>query len=139
MLYEVKVLISYLWLYFANIVRTSTSGLDSKIVWFYASVIMNPIKLELKIDKRKSLAHQGCREGLGHFLSWWPFQTGQSPCWVRSHVRSQPCLRAGRVWHTPTLGPLSALHTRSLTCYLKSPLHLTFKTAALLPSHFSCR
>lgn len=54
MLYEVKILIFYLRLYFANIVRTSTSGLDSKIVWFYASVKMNPIKLELKIDKRKS-------------------------------------------------------------------------------------
>lgn len=97
MLYEVKVLISYLRLYFANVVRTSTSGLDSKIVWFYASVKMNPIKLELKIDKRKSLVHQGCREGLGHFLSWWPFQTGQSPCGVRSHVcaHSPACGRAG--------------------------------------------
>lgn len=77
-----KILISYLRLYFANIVRTSTSGLDSKIVWFYASVKINPIKLELKIDKRKSLVQQGCQEGLGHFLSRWPFKTGQSPCRV---------------------------------------------------------
>lgn len=58
-------MISYLRLYFANIVRTSTSGLDSKIVWFYASVKMNPIKLELKIDKREPLVQQGCQEGLG--------------------------------------------------------------------------
>lgn len=96
MLYEVKVLISYLRLYFANIVRTSTSGLDSKIVWFYASVKMNPIKLELIIDKRKSLVQQGCQEGLGHFLSRWPFQTGQSPCRV-VHVcaYSSVCGRAG--------------------------------------------
>lgn len=94
MLYEVKVLISYLRLYFANIVRTSTSGLNSKIVWFYASVKMNPIKLELKIDKREALVQQGCREGLGHFLSWWPFQTGQNPC-CSTCVRSQPCLREG--------------------------------------------
>lgn len=58
-------MISYLRLYFANIVRTSTSGLDSKIVWFYASVKMNPIKLELKRDKREPLVQQGCQEGLG--------------------------------------------------------------------------
>lgn len=96
MLYEVKVLISYLGLYFANIVRTSTSGLNSKIVWFYASVKMNPIKLELKIDKREALVQQGCREGLGHFLSWWPFQTGRNPCWV-VHVcaHSPVCGREG--------------------------------------------
>lgn len=123
MLYEVKVLISYLRLYFANIVRTSTSGLDSKIVWFYASVKMKPIKLELKIDKRKSLVQQGCREGLGHFLSKRPESLSGST--------SQPCLREGGSG-TPSSGPLSALHAWSLICYLKSPLPLAFKTATLL-------
>jgi hypothetical protein len=65
LLYEVKILIPCLRLYFANIVRTSTSGLDSKIVWFYASVTMNPIKLELKIDKRKASYSKAVRKVLG--------------------------------------------------------------------------
>lgn len=117
MLYEVKVLISYLRLYFANIVRTSTSGLDSKIVWFYASVKMNPIKLELKIDKRESSVQQGCREDLGHFLSRWPFQIGQNPCWVVHVCAHTPvCRREGS--GTPQLWVLGLLFEKSFTSHL---------------------
>lgn len=50
-LYSINPKFLSLRLYFANIVRTCTSVLNSKIAWFYASVKMNPIKLEFEDRK----------------------------------------------------------------------------------------